>query len=57
MVTQMVAPTPNQNVVFSDYEPRNRQTQNNNQSGETAELQPPTMREFAIHILQTIDFL
>lgn len=59
LIAAYTAPTPNQKVVFSDYEAKKKpkHNQQQNQSGEIAELEPPMVREFAIHILQTIHFL
>lgn len=57
-ITAYSAPIPNQRVVFSDYEAKKKPRHNQqNQNGEIAELEPPMVREFAIHILQTIHFL
>jgi len=40
---------PNQNVILSDYEARRAPQQN--KDSDNAELEPPMIREFAIHIL------
>lgn len=49
---------PNQNVILSDYEAKKKPKKPVGSSGDDSpELEPPMIREFAIHILQTIDFL
>ena len=44
---------PNQKVILTDYEAKNKK--HNEKNGK--ELEPPMIREFSIHILQTIHFL
>lgn len=56
MITAYAAPVPNQRIVFSDYEARRNRTQNQG-DGDEMSLEPPMIREFTIHILQTIHLL
>lgn len=53
LITAFVSPMPNQNVILSDYEARRKVALRD----DSPELEPPMIREFAIHILQTIHFL
>lgn len=46
---------PNNRVILTDYEARNKHK--NKSDNDSGELEPPMIREFAIHILQTIHFL
>ena len=69
LITSLTAPMPNSKIILTDYEAKKRKTvnQKNNKQGlasetdmsalEHNELDGPMIREFAIHILQSIHFL
>jgi hypothetical protein len=57
MITSYMAPMPNQKVILTDYEAKKKTRVNQDSNDAQANLEPPMIREFAIHILQTIHFL
>ena len=65
LVTAYTAPMPNQKLILTDFEAKKRKTNkttNANVEGDVSalehyELEGPMIREFTIHILQTIHFI